>query len=126
MLRWFKEDGETPWGLESLQKVGAGETYHGKYGDYARAVLKNVSAEPMHGVMLMITQQRNDILHEMLSIAIGEESPGAFSTFEDEPIEVGTLIAGGTVNVWINVVVPAWVPPRNESQAAIRAYGSSA
>lgn len=123
MLEWFESDGTTPLASLAFGKVGPGETYSLKHSDYLQIVLKNTDSAYVDDVTIELDSVGTYTLNEYVLFAVGATEPDAseFVAYTDYPWDVGTLAAGESVNVWLDLVVPAEAPRARGQLARLRA-----
>lgn len=125
MLQWYQADGTTPLGRIPFGKVGPGDSYFAKNGEYVEVVLKNAGAESVENVVVELLAMLDYPAYEYVLVAEGDTQPGseAFVTHTDPPLNVGLLLAGGSARLWFDCVVPAYAPRGEAQRMQVRAYG---
>ena len=128
MLEWFESDGTTPLASLAFGKVGPGETYSLKHSDYLQIVLKNTDTTYVDDVTIEIDSVSAFPLNEYVRFAVGVTEPASedFVAYTDYPWDVGTLAAGESVNVWLDLVVPAEAPRARGQLARLKAVALEA
>ncbi len=121
-LRWYASDGVTALATLDLQPVGPGEDYATKYGAAVDFVVKNDGALSLT-VTVEILQVAGYPIHEYLRIAAGEVTPGAYVDYLTDPLALGTLAAGASARVWVDVIVPPGADRAYGELANLRALG---
>lgn len=124
-LELLEADGETPLGNIPYGDIGPGQSYVGKNSEPYQVILSNPDESGVDAEVTIIPNPAVPEAQTYLRLATGAEAPsdpGDWKAFGDMPLSLGTIAAEGQVNIWVDVVVPAFANRRRRVPLKFRAY----
>lgn len=123
-LELYEADGTTPLGNIPYGDIGPGQSYTGKHDGPIQVVVKNTDEASVDAEATILPNATIPEAQTYLRLATGAEEPGSedWKAYADMPLDLGTIAGEGTVNVWVDCVVPPFANRRRRVPLKFRVY----